>query len=176
VSDSLRGDFESAPDRVSRAYVGFGGNLADPAAALRSAVAELGRRAGRIAAASPVYRSVPVGVTDQPPFLNAVAALDTALGPDELLDVLLAVEAAHGRVRDVRWGPRTLDLDLLWFEGVERDDPRLTLPHPRAHEREFVLRPLCDLAPDLVLRGRTAGEWLASLAPQGVEPAGVSLM
>jgi 2-amino-4-hydroxy-6-hydroxymethyldihydropteridine diphosphokinase len=167
---------EIAPDRVSRAYVGFGGNLDDPAATLRAAAAELGRRAGRLSAASPVYRSAPVGVTDQPPFLNAVAALDSPLSPDELLDVLLALEAEHGRVREVRWGPRTLDLDLLWFEGVVRDDPRLTLPHPRAHEREFVLRPLCDLAPDLDLRGRTAREWLESLEPQGVEAAGFSLM
>ena len=150
--------------------------MADPAQTLRAAAAEVGREAGRIAAASPIYRSLPVGVTDQPPFLNAVAALDTELGPDALLDVLLAVEAAHGRVRDVRWGPRTLDLDLVWFEGVVRDDPRLTLPHPRAHEREFVLRPLCDLAPDLLLHGRTAREWLDALEPQGVEPAGLSLM
>jgi 2-amino-4-hydroxy-6-hydroxymethyldihydropteridine diphosphokinase len=150
--------------------------MADPAQTLRAAAAEVGREAGRIAAASPIYRSLPVGVTDQPPFLNAVAALDTELGPDALLDVLLAVEAAHGRVRDVRWGPRTLDLDLVWFGGVVRDDPRLTLPHPRAHEREFVLRPLCDLAPDLMLHGRTAREWLDSLEPQGVEPAGLSLM
>jgi len=150
--------------------------MADPAQTLRAAAAEVGREAGRIAAASPIYRSLPVGVTDQPPFLNAVAALDTELGPDALLDVLLAVEAAHGRVRDVRWGPRTLDLDLVWFEGVVRDDPRLTLPHPRAHEREFVLRPLCDLAPNLLLHGRTAREWLDSLEPQGVEPAGLSLM
>jgi len=150
--------------------------MADPAQTLRAAAAEVGREAGRIAAASPIYRSLPVGVTDQPPFLNAVAALDTELGPDALLDVLLAVEAAHGRVRDVRWGPRTLDLDLVWFEGVVRDDPRLTLPHPRAHEREFVLRPLCDLAPNLLLHGRTASEWLDSLEPQGVEPAGLSLM
>jgi 2-amino-4-hydroxy-6-hydroxymethyldihydropteridine diphosphokinase len=150
--------------------------MADPAQTLRAAAAEVGRGAGRIAAASPIYRSLPVGVTDQPPFLNAVAALDTELGPDALLDVLLAVEAAHGRVRDVRWGPRTLDLDLVWFEGVVRDDPRLTLPHPRAHEREFVLRPLCDLAPDLLLHGRMAREWLDSLEPQGVEPAGLSLM
>jgi len=150
--------------------------MADPAQTLRAAAAEVGREAGQIAAASPIYRSLPVGVTDQPPFLNAVAALDTELGPDALLDVLLAVEAAHGRVRDVRWGPRTLDLDLVWFEGVVRDDPRLTLPHPRAHEREFVLRPLCDLAPDVLLHGRTAREWLDSLDPQGVEPAGLSLM
>ena len=167
---------EIAPGRVSRAYVGFGGNLGDPACTMRAAAAELGRRAGRVSAASPVYRSAPVGVTGQPVFLNAVAALDTALPPDTLLDVLLAIEAEHGRVRDIRWGPRTLDLDLLWFEGVVREDGRLTLPHPRAHEREFVLRPLCDLAPDLELRGRTVRGWLESLVPQGVEPAGLSLM
>jgi 2-amino-4-hydroxy-6-hydroxymethyldihydropteridine diphosphokinase len=167
---------ENAPKRVSRAYVGFGGNVGDPASTLRAAAAELGCRAGHLAAASPVYRSDPVGLTDQPPFLNAVAAVDTELDPDALLDVLLAVEAAHGRVRDVRWGPRTLDLDLLWYEGVVRGDARLTLPHPRAREREFVLRPLCDLAPDLLIHGRTAQSWLRSLAPQGVERTGLSLM
>ena len=110
---------ESAPKRVSRAYVGFGANLGDPAATLRAAAAELGRRAGPLAAASPhLPLPDPSGVTDQPPFLNAVAALETELDPDALLEVLLAVEAAYGRVRDVRWGPRTLDLDLIWFEGV----------------------------------------------------------
>jgi len=167
---------ENAPKRVSRAYVGFGGNLGDPASTLRAAATELGRSAGHVAAASTVYRSDPVGLTDQPPFLNAVAAIDTELDPDALLDVLLAVEAAHGRIRDVRWGPRTLDLDLVSFEDIVRDDPRLTLPHPRAHEREFVLRPLCDLAPDLPLAGRPAREWLAELDPQGVERTGLSLM
>ena len=150
--------------------------MADPAQTLRAAAAEVGREAGRIAAASPIYRSLPVGMTDQPPFLNAVAALDTELGPDALLDVLLAVEAAHGRVRDVRWGPRTLDLDLVWFEGVVRDDPRLTLPHPRAHEREFVLRPLAELAPALPLAGATVAELLAALPPQGVRATGSPLM
>jgi 2-amino-4-hydroxy-6-hydroxymethyldihydropteridine diphosphokinase len=176
VSGSLRGDLENAPKRVSRAYVGFGANLADPATTLRAAAVELARAAGEVAAASPIYRSRPIGLVEQPPFLNAVAQLDTELGPEPLLDVLQAVEAAHGRVRAVHWGPRTLDLDLLWFDGVVRDDPRLTLPHPRAHEREFVLRPLCDLAPDLPLSGRTAREWLEALDPQGVEPAGLSLM
>jgi 2-amino-4-hydroxy-6-hydroxymethyldihydropteridine diphosphokinase len=167
---------ENAPGRVIRAYVGFGGNLGDPASTLRAAALEVGRRAGRVSAASPVYRSAPVGVTDQPPFLNAVAALDTALPADVLLDVLLAVEAEHGRVREVRWGPRTLDLDLIAYGDEVRDDARLTLPHPRAHEREFVLRPLCDVAPELVLGERTAREWLAKLDPQGVERAGLSLM
>lgn len=143
---------------------------------LRAAAAELEGQGGPLTAASPVYRSDPVGLTDQPPFLNAVAAIDTEFDPDGLLDVLLAVEAAHGRVRDVRWGPRTLDLDLISFEDVVRDDARLTLPHPRAHEREFVLRPLCDIAPDLPLAGRPAREWLAALDPQGVERTALSLM
>jgi 2-amino-4-hydroxy-6-hydroxymethyldihydropteridine diphosphokinase len=168
---------ENAPKRVSRAYVGFGANLGDPASTLRTAALEVGRLGGRVVAASPVYRSEPVGVIDQPPFLNAVAGLKTELDPDALLAVLLDIEALHGRVREVRWGPRTLDLDLLWFEDVLRDDAHLTLPHPRAHEREFVLRPLCDIAPDLELSGRPARAWLESLDPQGVEPAGgLSLM
>jgi 2-amino-4-hydroxy-6-hydroxymethyldihydropteridine diphosphokinase len=167
---------ENAPGRVIRAYVGFGANLGDPARTLRAAAVELGRRAGRVSAASPVYRSAPVGVTGQPPFLNAVAALDTALPAGELLEVLLAVEAGHGRVREVRWGPRTLDLDLIAYGDEVRDDPRLTLPHPRAHEREFVLRPLCDIAPELRLGGKAAREWLTELEPQGVERAGLSLM
>jgi len=167
---------ENAPKRVSRAYVGFGGNLGDPAKTLRAAAAELGRRAGDLAAASPVYRSDPVGLTDQPPFLNAVAAIDTELDPEALLDVLLAIEAEHGRVRDVRWGPRTLDLDLISFDDVVHDALRLTLPHPRAHEREFVLRPLADLAPGIDLRGETVAARLERLAPQGVRATGTPLM
>jgi len=161
---------------VRRAYVGFGANLGDPAAALRSAAAELARRAGPIAAASRIYRSAPVGLADQPDFRNAVALLETELTADALLDLLLAIEAEFGRVRGVRFGPRTLDLDLLWYEGEAREDERLTLPHPRAHEREFVLRPLADLDPDLVLRGRSVAARLAELDPQGVEPTGETLM
>jgi len=162
---------------IRRVYIGIGSNLGDREFLIRKAVEALRQLPQtNVSGVSSLYDTEPVGETDQPPFLNAVAALDTELGPDALLDVLLAVEAAHGRVRDVRWGPRTLDLDLVWFEGVVRDDPRLTLPHPRAHEREFVLRPLCDLAPDVLLHGRTAREWLDSLEPQGVEPAGLSLM
>src|SRR5205814_9141826 len=112
----------------------------------------------------------------QPDYLNLVAELETRLEPIELLHRLQALEASHGRERKVRWGPRTLDLDIVWYGGREIDDPELTLPHPRAHEREFVLRPLCDLAPDLELRGRTAREWLESIEPQGVEAAGLLLM
>ena len=167
---------KSAPGGVKRAYVGFGANLGDPAATLRAAAVELGRSAGTVAAGSRIYRSRPVGVTGQPDFLNAVARLETALEAEQLLAELLAVEAGFGRVRDVRWGPRTLDLDLIWYEGERRDDPELTLPHPRAHEREFVLRPLAELDPELDLRGRTVSAWLAGLEPQGVEPTGMALM
>ncbi|HEY2788380.1 MAG TPA: 2-amino-4-hydroxy-6-hydroxymethyldihydropteridine diphosphokinase [Gaiellales bacterium] len=161
---------------MKRAYVGFGANLGDPAATLRAAAAELGRRAGTVAAGSHIFRSRPIGVTDQPAFLNAVARLETTFEADRLLEELLAVEAEFGRVRDVRWGPRPLDLDLIWYEGERSEDARLTLPHPRAHEREFVLRPLAELDPGLDLRGRSVSAWLAGLEPQGVEPTGMALM
>ena len=156
--------------------MGFGANLGDPAATLRAAAVELGRRAGTVTAGSHIYRSRPVGLTDQPDFRNAVARLETALSAERLLEELLALEASFGRVRGVRFGPRTLDLDLIWYEGERRDGPRLTLPHPRAHEREFVLRPLAELDPDLELRGATVSDWLARLEPQGVEQSSIALM
>lgn len=166
----------NAPGGVRWAYVGFGANLGDPASTLRAAAAELGQTAGTVVAASHIYRSRPIGLTDQPDFQNAVARLSTVLSPDRLLDELLELEARFGRVRDVRFGPRTLDLDLICYEGVVRADERLTLPHPRAHEREFVLRPLAELDPDLEIRGMSVAAWLARLEPQGVEPTGVPLM
>jgi 2-amino-4-hydroxy-6-hydroxymethyldihydropteridine diphosphokinase len=166
----------SAPGRVKRAYVGFGANLGDPASTLAAAAAELGRSAATVTAGSHLYRSRPIGLTDQPDFQNAVAQVATALAPDDLLDELMALEARFGRVREVRHGPRTLDLDLLWYEGETRSGERLTLPHPRAHEREFVLRPLAELDPGLELHGATVAAWLARLEPQGVEPTGVTLM
>jgi 2-amino-4-hydroxy-6-hydroxymethyldihydropteridine diphosphokinase len=162
---------------VIPAYVAFGANLGEPVETLRAAAVALGRRPGvELVAGSPVYRTRPIGPPGQPDYANAVARVETTHEPEALLDVLHAVEAEFGRVRDVRWGPRTLDLDLIWYDGEERTDERLTLPHPRAHEREFVLRPLADLDPDLVLRGRRAGDWLAGLDPQGVEAVGVALM
>ena len=155
---------------MTLAYLGFGANLGDPADTLPRAVAACGAL-GTVVAVSPTYRSAPIGLVDQPDFLNAAAALETELPPAALLAALHRIEADFGRVRDVRWGPRTLDLDLLVYTGVESDDPALTLPHPRAHEREFVLRPLADIAPELVIGGRTVAELLAGLAPQGVTPA-----
>ena len=168
---------QSAPGGVIPAYVAFGANLGEPVETLRAAAVALGRRPGvELVAGSPVYRTRPIGPPGQPDYANAVARVETTHESEALLDVLRAVEAEFGRVRDVRWGPRTLDLDLIWYDGEERTDERLTLPHPRAHEREFVLRPLVDLDPDLVLRRRRAGDWLAGLDPQGVEPTGTALM
>jgi 2-amino-4-hydroxy-6-hydroxymethyldihydropteridine diphosphokinase len=168
---------QSAPGGVIPAYVAFGANLGEPAETLRAAAVSLGRRPGvDLVAGSPIYRTRPIGPPGQPDYANAVARVDTTLAAEALLDVLHAVEGEFGRVRDVRWGPRTLDLDLIWYGGEERASERLNLPHPRAHEREFVLRPLADLDPDLVLRGKPAGDWLAGLAPQGVEPTGSALM
>jgi len=168
---------QSAPGGVIPAYVAFGANLGEPFETLRAAAVAVGRRPGvELVAGSPIYRTRPIGPPGQPDYANAVARVETTLTADALLDVLHAVESEFGRVRDVRFGPRTLDLDLIWYEGEERADDRLTLPHPRAHEREFVLRPLADLDPELVLRGRRAGDWLAGLEPQGVEATGAALM
>ncbi len=135
---------------ISRAYVGLGTNLgADLSATLaRAAQALADLPQTRLAALSGAWRSAPVDAGG-PDFLNAVAALETALAPLDLLDALQAIEQAHGRERPYRNAPRTLDLDLLLYGDLVLDTPRLTLPHPRLGERAFVLRPLLEIAPDL---------------------------
>jgi 2-amino-4-hydroxy-6-hydroxymethyldihydropteridine diphosphokinase len=153
----------------------MGSNLGEPLETLRAATARLASL-GTVVTASSVYESDPIGYEAQPAFHNAVVALDTTLTPLQLLDGLLAIEAEFKRERTVRWGPRTLDLDLIWFDGLELHSSRLTLPHPRAHEREFVLRPLADIAPALPLGGATASGLLQALPPQGVRGTGHSLM
>jgi 2-amino-4-hydroxy-6-hydroxymethyldihydropteridine diphosphokinase len=157
------------------AYVGLGANLGDAEVALRLAARRLGAL-GAVSSASEVYESDPVGYTDQPPFVNAVVGLRTRLDPERLLAELLRIEADFGRERTVHWGPRTLDLDLIWYEGEARDTAELTLPHPRAHEREFVLRPLAEIAPDLELAGIPVRDLLAHLPAQGVRATGRPLM
>jgi 2-amino-4-hydroxy-6-hydroxymethyldihydropteridine diphosphokinase len=129
-----------------RAVVGLGANVGDRFAALRAALGELGR-AGPIAARSRVYETEPVGPA-QPRFLNAAVLLTWQGSPEELLRELLDVEARLGRVRSERWGPRVIDLDLLWAEGVVVESERLAVPHPRLRERAFALVPLLDVAPD----------------------------
>lgn len=138
-----------------RAYVGIGSNLDDPVAQVRRAFAELAELPqSRLLGRSPLYRSAPLGPADQPDYVNAVACLETSLAPYSLLARLQAIERVHRRVRGRRWGPRTLDLDLLLYGELTQDDPALVLPHPRLHERAFVLYPLADLAPDLVIPGQ----------------------
>ena len=156
---------------MSLVYVALGSNLGDPRQQVLDAVDALARLPGtRLRQRSSLYRTPPWGVLEQPPFINAVVELDTELSPHALLDALLAIEQRAGRVRAERNGPRTLDLDLLHVEGVQLDDPQLTLPHPRMAERAFVLLPLCDIAPTLRLPGQaTVAEQLARLDPSGCE-------
>lgn len=141
-----------------RAYVALGSNMGDPSGNVIRAASEFGTIPGvRVIATSRLYTTRPVGVEDQPDFVNAVADLEVDCTARELLDGLLAIERRYGRDRskEQRWGPRTLDLDLLLFRERVIDEPGLTVPHPRMAERRFVLEPLADLAPALVPPGWT---------------------
>ena len=149
--------------------LGVGGNLGDRLAHLRRGVALLAPEVS-VAAASALYESAPWGVTDQPPFLNAALRVETRLSPHDLLAKCKAVEAAAGRTPGRRWGPRVLDLDILLYGDLRLDDEALTLPHPRIAERGFVLRPLADLAPEIVPPGwrRSVGAALAEIGEEGL--------
>jgi len=151
---------------VGRAYVALGANLGDREAALRLAVAALaGRGDTAVVAISELRETDPVGYVDQPQFLNGAVLLETELGARALLDELLEIERELGRVRDGRRdGPRAIDLDLLLYGDETIDEPGLTVPHPRLHERRFALEPLADLDPELVVPGRgSVSQLLAAL-------------
>ncbi len=155
---------------MSIAYVALGANLGDPASMVRAAFAALANLPhSRVARTSSLYRTAPVGITAQPDFINAVAALETQLAPEALLEALLDVEQRFGRTRGEINGPRCIDLDLLLYDDLELELPRLTLPHPRLHLRAFVLLPLAEIAPDLRLpqRGSVAA-WLPAVANQRI--------
>lgn len=159
----------SPPEQT--AFLGLGANLGEPTATLRAAREALaGLPDTRLLACSSLYRTTPVGgPADQPDYLNAVVALATTLPPARLFARCLAVEECFGRRREERWGPRTLDIDLLLFDGLVLDTPGLVVPHPRLHQRRFVLEPLCELAPRLShpVLGVSLDRLLAELADPG---------
>jgi 2-amino-4-hydroxy-6-hydroxymethyldihydropteridine diphosphokinase len=158
------------------ALIGLGGNLGDAAATLRHAFKDLDALANtRLLRASKLYRSRAWGRIDQPDFINAVAMIETGLGARELLDAMLEIEHHAGRERhaDERWGPRTLDLDLLLYGDAVIDEPGLHVPHPHLHERSFALVPLVEIAPDAMIPGiGSARSALAAMEPSGIEALG----
>ena len=154
-----------------RAFIALGSNLSDPAAQVRRAFEALGRLPeSRLITHSSLYRTAPVGYADQPDFINAVALVETRLSAPALLHALLDVEHAFGRVREFLNAPRILDLDLLIYDDLIHHEHGLTVPHPRMHERGFVLAPLVEIAPDCTIPGQgLARDWLARCLDQGVE-------
>jgi len=156
-----------------RAFIGLGSNLDEPKTQILRAIAALRELPlSRLTAVSRLYRSMPMGPADQPDYINAVAMIDTRLPPLELLDALQAIEQAQGRIRGAeRWGPRTLDLDILLYGAEQIDSERLVVPHPGLAERSFVLYPLSELSPELVLPdGRVLCQLLAECPRDGLEP------
>jgi 2-amino-4-hydroxy-6-hydroxymethyldihydropteridine diphosphokinase len=146
---------------VTVAYVGIGSNLQDPLKQVRAALDELDQLPHtRVVRKSSLYRTAPVGYEKQPDFINAVAQLETGLPAERLLAELQEIEARHGRIRSFPNAPRTLDLDLLIFGRTELRSPNLTLPHPRMHERAFVLAPLLEISPKAEIPGRGAAQAL----------------
>lgn len=155
---------------MSHAWIALGSNLGDSGALLAQALVDIAALpACQLLATSAHYRTAPVGGPEQPDFLNAACLIDTQLKPVELLHALQRLEHNAGRVRHERWGPRTLDLDIIAFDGVQQDDAILTLPHPRAHQRAFVLYPLAELSPQLQIAGRSVTAWLDQVADQTIE-------
>lgn len=143
-------------NHIADVYIGIGSNLEQPIKQVQDAIAVLsGHPLLKLQACSSLYRSAPVGVANQPEYINVVCHLQTGLGPGQVLRQLQQIENAAGRIRDgERWGPRTLDLDLLLYDDLQREAEDLTIPHPRMHERAFVLYPLRELVPGLEIPGR----------------------
>lgn len=160
----------SLASTVVTAFVALGSNIDEPEQQITRALSEIGALPEtRLTRASSLYRSAPVGYRDQPDFLNAVAAIKTRLAPRMLLDRLLAIERAHGRVREFPNAPRTLDLDIILYGDLALQEPGLVIPHPRMQERAFVVVPLVEIAPDATVPGRgRAGDLLRGVDPTSV--------
>ncbi|KUM27609.1 2-amino-4-hydroxy-6-hydroxymethyldihydropteridine pyrophosphokinase [Mesorhizobium loti] len=151
-------------------YLSLGGNLGDPAKSMAAALRMLdGDDKTRITAVSSLYRTPPWGKLDQPDFLNAAAAVETSLSPRALLDLCLDVERRLKRVREERWGPRLIDIDILVFGDRVIHETGLEVPHPRMLERAFVLAPLAEIAPELAVGGRSVSERLGAVDTSGIE-------
>lgn len=156
--------------RNSTVYLSLGGNLGDPAQSMGAALRMLdGGAETRVTAVSSLYRTPPWGKLDQPDFLNAAAAVETALSPRALLDLCLDVERRLKRVREERWGPRLIDIDILVFGDRVIHETGLEVPHPRMLERAFVLAPLAEIAPGLSVGGRSVSERLVAVDISGIE-------
>lgn len=158
---------------MNNAFLGLGSNLGDRLGNLAQAVRQLNDSPQiEVSQVSSVYETAPVGVSEQPDFLNLVATVSTTVTPHELLDRCLAIEQALGRIRRERWGPRIIDMDLLVFGDERIDEDRLTLPHPRMAERAFVVIPLAEIDPDLRIAGSPAREIATRLGPEGIRKIG----
>ncbi len=154
---------------VRTAYLSLGANLGNREETLRNAVKRLAAAEGiEIRAVSSLYETEPWGKTDQPRFLNVAVGLETTLSPEALLAKAQEIENALGRVRHEHWGARTIDVDILHVEGVEQNTPELTLPHPYMTERAFVLVPLAEIAPALVVQGKSVAAWRGVVGEKGV--------
>lgn len=162
----------NGPEQDYRIGLGLGANLGDAAQSLRRAIAELGARGLRIEALSSLYKSKAWGVTDQPDFLNACALARTNLAPPALLALVKSVERDLGRTPRRRWGPREIDIDILFYDGLDWRDDSLTLPHPSLFQRAFVLAPLAEIAPELRLGGVAIAEAAREIDTTGMRRLG----
>ena len=154
----------------ARAFIGAGANLGEPVRQIRQAKDALQKSPGvKFLGASSLYRTQPMGPIAQPPFINAVFSLECGMSPKDLLALLLSVEEKMGRIRRERWGPRVIDLDLLFYGDMVISEQGLEVPHPRLHERRFVLAPLVEIAPDVVhpVLKKSASDLLAALPAEG---------
>jgi 2-amino-4-hydroxy-6-hydroxymethyldihydropteridine diphosphokinase len=171
MTETSAGPAAGGPAAAYDALIGLGSNIGDKAANIARAIELLTRDgAVRLVRASRIYRTAPWGVTDQDWFANAAIAVATALTPQDLLARCLEVESTMKRVREQRWGPRIIDVDVLVYRDWELNEPDLIVPHPRIADRAFVLVPLIDIAPGLVIGGRAIEAWLAEIGASDVVP------